>query len=286
MAWQFTDDVTRYAPAVEPVLTQDPARHTIGLTVIEGARGRQASDASQERYGWYSEPDGAVTGACSLTVPYPLLVEAAPSHTVRELVEHAVRGDDDGLPGVTGVNAPSATAAEFAAVWTARTGGSATLVWAQRLFALDTLRRPDPLPHGQARRATTADRDLVVTWAAGFARDAAMEDEGAVVASVLRRFDAGAMYLWVGDDGQPVAMAGHTEPAAGVARVGPVYTPAQHRNRGYGAAVTAAVTAEALTVAPAVVLFTDLANPTSNALYPRLGYRPLTDRTVFRLTPQ
>ncbi|WP_433793278.1 GNAT family N-acetyltransferase [Actinoplanes sp. CA-252034] len=29
-----------------------------------------------------------------------------------------------------------------------------------------------------------------------------------------------------------------------------------------------------------VVLFTDLANPTSNALYPRLGYRPIEDRAV------
>ncbi|MFG1607450.1 GNAT family N-acetyltransferase [Actinoplanes sp. NPDC049265] len=29
-----------------------------------------------------------------------------------------------------------------------------------------------------------------------------------------------------------------------------------------------------------VVLFTDLANPTSNALYQRLGYRPVEDRKV------
>jgi MOSC domain-containing protein YiiM len=33
-------------------------------------------------------------------------------------------------------------------------------------------------------------------------------------------------------------------------------------------------------VPPTVVLFTDLANPTSNALYQRLGYRPIEDRTV------
>lgn len=29
-----------------------------------------------------------------------------------------------------------------------------------------------------------------------------------------------------------------------------------------------------------VVLFTDLANPSSNALYQRLGYRPVQDRIV------
>ncbi len=34
-----------------------------------------------------------------------------------------------------------------------------------------------------------------------------------------------------------------------------------------------------------VVLYTDLANPTSNALYERLGYRPVEDRTELSFTP-
>jgi predicted GNAT family acetyltransferase len=34
-----------------------------------------------------------------------------------------------------------------------------------------------------------------------------------------------------------------------------------------------------------VVLYTDLANPTSNALYQRLGYRPVEDRVVFSFEP-
>jgi predicted GNAT family acetyltransferase len=32
--------------------------------------------------------------------------------------------------------------------------------------------------------------------------------------------------------------------------------------------------------ATAVVLFTNLANPTSNSIYQRLGYRPVEDRLV------
>jgi hypothetical protein len=34
-----------------------------------------------------------------------------------------------------------------------------------------------------------------------------------------------------------------------------------------------------------VVLYTDLANPTSNALYQRLGYRPVEDRVVLSFEP-
>jgi predicted GNAT family acetyltransferase len=47
--------------------------------------------------------------------------------------------------------------------------------------------------------------------------------------------------------------------------------------------VTAAVSQAALDAGAAeVVLYTDLANPTSNSLYQRLGYRPVEDRVVLR----
>jgi predicted GNAT family acetyltransferase len=65
---------------------------------------------------------------------------------------------------------------------------------------------------------------------------------------------------------------------AGVARIGPVYTPPEHRRRGYGAAVTAAASRAACGgTAPEVVLFTDLGNPTSNKIYTEIGFRPVRD---------
>ena len=54
-----------------------------------------------------------------------------------------------------------------------------------------------------------------------------------------------------------------------------MYTPSEHRRRGYGAAVTAHATQAALDGGAAqVVLYTDLANPTSNAIYQSIGYIP------------
>jgi predicted GNAT family acetyltransferase len=70
-----------------------------------------------------------------------------------------------------------------------------------------------------------------------------------------------------------------------VVRVAPVYTPPEHRRRSYGGAVTAAVSRAALDGgATDVVLYTDLANPTSNSVYQRLGYRPVHDRMVLAFT--
>ncbi len=65
---------------------------------------------------------------------------------------------------------------------------------------------------------------------------------------------------------------------AGVAPVGPVYTPPEHRRRGYASAGVAAVSRLALDGgADHCMLSTDLANPTSNSIYQALGYRPAFD---------
>jgi predicted GNAT family acetyltransferase len=81
----------------------------------------------------------------------------------------------------------------------------------------------------------------------------------------------GGVTLWL-RDGDPVSLAGITRQTAGMVRAAPVYTPPAHRGHGYAAAVTAAVSRAALDAgAREVLLFTDLANPTSNRVYERLG---------------
>jgi predicted GNAT family acetyltransferase len=76
----------------------------------------------------------------------------------------------------------------------------------------------------------------------------------------------------------PVSLAGFGGPTPNGIRIGPVYTPPEHRNRGYGTAVTAAVTQLLLARSHRFCfLYTDLANPTSKSIYVRIGYEPVCD---------
>ncbi|WP_373872626.1 GNAT family N-acetyltransferase [Actinoplanes couchii] len=62
--------------------------------------------------------------------------------------------------------------------------------------------------------------------------------------------------------------------------------PPAYRRKGFGGAATTAATRNALDLgATELVLFTDLAKSASNALYPRLGYRPIEDRAVVEFAP-
>ena len=102
-------------------------------------------------------------------------------------------------------------------------------------------------------------------------------------ARATARTNNGEVWLWTIAD-EPVALACIAPPASGAARIGPVYTPPAHRRHGYGAAVTAHATTAGLEEgASEVVLYADLANPTSNGVYLRLGFEPDHDFVELRL---
>jgi hypothetical protein len=284
MGWQFTEDVEEYVAAAGPLLAARPAEHTISLTVIENAlaRGRSAAPpAETEGYAWWTTSGGEVGGAASWTPPYELLLGVVPEEALRPLAEDLLAGGRR----PPGVNGTTTLAVEFAAVWSALTGERATVSFAMRLYRLGKLVPPRPAPPGRARPATADDTGLLVEWLHGFDRDAGAHLHD-VTGTVADRLSFGGFTLWEDDDGSPVSLAGTTRPAAGVVRIGPVCTPRARRRHGWGAAVTAAASRAALDAgAREVVLFTDLANPTSNALYRRLGYEEVCDRAVLAFAP-
>ena len=96
-------------------------------------------------------------------------------------------------------------------------------------------------------------------------------------ADMLRRIRGGGVWFWVDADGRLVHLTGANPPSFGVARVGPVYTPREHRGRGYASAAVHAVSLRLRAEGARVCLFTDQANPVSNRIYEALGFRPVVD---------
>ncbi|MET8688519.1 GNAT family N-acetyltransferase [Streptomyces sp. NPDC004732] len=275
-AWQLTADLDGFLARAEEFLRSEPAPHTVLLSVMENlrVRGLRTYGDGAPLFGTYADADGAVRGVFVQTPPRrvvvgPVAPEAAEA-LARQLAEVA--------PDLPGVVSERATAEAFARAWEERTGAGATPGTRQRLYRLGTLTPPGPAPAGRARVATAADRSLLARWHDEFGEAVGERSGMAPGAWADSRIAYGGVTLWEGPDGTPVAMAGVTRRIAGQVRVTPVYTPAARRGRGYGGAATAAVTRAALDAgASEVLLFTDLANPTSNGLYQRIGYRPVGD---------
>jgi GNAT superfamily N-acetyltransferase len=282
--WRTTTDAGEFLAQAGPYLDGDPVENTLLLTIAHGALGSASAPGQVvPLYGWHPVSPQAAHGAFVHTPGMPIILGplTGPAEPAAAALAAALRRRDRVLAGVDG--APAAAEA-FAAQW-CRTAGPpgpavpSRVFHRQRLFRLAGLIPPPP-PPGRARVATAADRELLTRWTDAFQQEA-NEGRGPASAAVVdHRLAYGGLLVWEAG-GELVAMAARTPVVSGMSRVAPVYTPPAQRGKGYGGAITVA-TSQAACAAGAreIVLFTDLANPTSNALYQRLGYRPVSDRLV------
>ncbi|MEO3978233.1 GNAT family N-acetyltransferase [Streptomyces sp. CAU 1734] len=277
--WHLTEDIDGFLTAAGAFLRSRPARHIMALTMTARLRGPGA-----DRYGPGAtvfgrlERAGAVEAAFYRLPAGSLgLTPLTPARADTLAARLAALGHS--LPQVS---ADHATATAFATAWHRHTGATPTLTKSLRLRRLSTLTPPTPSPPGRPRVAGDQDRDQVIRWCQGFADDVGEAVSMDAASWPGTRFADKRYTFWETPDGTPVSMAGANPMIDGMVQVDPVYTPSPLRGRGYAAAVTAAVTTAALRAgATDTVLFTDAANPTSNALYERIGYRVLTDWSVY-----
>ena len=179
---------------------------------------------------------------------------------------------------VPGVNALKSTALVFAEVWAALTGQPRRPGMRERIYALRQVTPPVPAVPGRLRPAVERDLPLVEAWMWAFIQEAGVvgTPESARESAAARVEDRD-LFLWE-DASRPVAMASKSRKTSHGIAVGWVYTPPEHRCRGYASACVAALSQQLLDAGwEFCTLFTDLANPTSNSIYPKIGYRPVAD---------
>ena len=180
-----------------------------------------------------------------------------------------------------GVMAPSVLSKTFAESWSQQTGQSYRAGMRQRVFELRRVVYFGSAS-GQLLPAGSADLRLVTDWLHHFTQEALDEDDLAGMAELARRHIAAeTLYLWH-DQGQPVSMAAKTRQTRHGATVSLVYTPPAWRKRGYATACVAHLSQLLLDSGwQFCSLFTDLANPTSNAIYHKIGYQPRGDFDIY-----
>ncbi|MBC3988599.1 GNAT family N-acetyltransferase [Streptomyces sp. AC563] len=282
MTWTTTDDNGAFRATAGPFLRERPDEHTVLISLAASLHdvGPDRYGDQPPRYGWWRGPDGAVSGAFVWTPPYPVQLSPMAPAVAADLAARLL----DGSGQLVGVGGQQAAAEAFAARWARATGGAWRVTGRQRLYRLGALVPPSPMPPGRARRATREDRGFLLGWFEAYHRDLG-EDPADSQRALDDRLGYGGCALWE-VDGVPVSMASVTRASGGMARVNGVYTPDALRGKGYAGAVVTAVSREALDAGvPRVLLFADVANPTSNALYQRLGYRVVGSHATLALDP-
>ncbi len=261
-------DPDAFLAAAEPALTRRETAAAFAAWV--GSLKTNPARNGEVYLATYIGPDGR--GAAIRRSDGPLVFEDAdPAAAVafaRDLVGEC--------PRLSGVVGKLAACEAFVRMWSVETGRAHELRVHLRYFMLTHV-APVPPVAGAPRLAGKQDGAWLIEAQHMFMVEAGVpESPERVVAAIPHRIEDGRYWIW--DDRGAQAYAGWTPAGVEAARIAPVFTLPLSRRRGYATALVAALSHSLLAQGrQRMFLMTDVANPTSNAIYQRIGFRPQSD---------
>jgi len=275
---RYSDPVS-FRAAAGAYLRRDEARHNLLLGLL---RTLIDQPGVYDRYHlWLVEENERPLGAALMTPPRSVVLAAPAAAGAIERLASELGAEEVDVPGVVG-GLPEAD--DFARVYLDVTGGRIAARMNQAIHVLEKC-EPVPRPPGSPRVAGPADLQLVLEWYRAFAEEAVPGDawhedqERRRLARWLAETSSPGIRLW--EDGAPVCLVGFVRATENGTRIGPVYTPPEHRGHGYATGLVDHVSREMLEpTGRFCLLYTDLANPTSNAIYRRIGYRQVRESAM------
>ena len=274
------EDAPAFLGLAGPLLERDEARNQLALgiagTMVEHP------DAYDEAHFWVALEGGDAVAAALRTPPYSLVLADPATDAALTLLLGAIADDDPAAPGVTG-NVPHVhTAARVLAEATDRRADPVLSMGVFALRQVSGVRRSSGAP----RPADPSDRPLLQRWITDFLHEAVPKPErelGRLERTLDTRLSSTDAGFWLWEDAdEPVSLAGFGGRTPTGIRIGPVYTPAELRRRGYASALVAELSGWLLRRGHrACFLYTDLSNPTSNRIYTEIGYERIADSMEF-----
>lgn len=262
-------------------LEQDEAANNLPLGLLP----RPGGPIEKERRPFFAfAEDDQIALVMMMTPPHNMIVcgagerlNAAIESAISYLLQEGVT-----LPGVIG---PRDVASSFASAWSRRTGCALLMQMEQMIYRLDRVNELTLSP-GELICATAEHTDLVADWTVAFSEVTHDRlDRPAALARAQDMIAASRVYLWL--DGVPVSMAWRARPTRNGIVVSGVYTPPELRTRGYATACVASLSRLLLDEGfQFCALYADLANPISNHIYYKMGYRPIRASIVYGFEPR
>jgi hypothetical protein len=275
MKLQRFPSAAAFLEPARPFLLRAEAENSVILG-IAGDLAREAGQGASTPY-FATVRDGEEIIVCAFSsVPSKVGLTRASNPAALHLLATDVI---EACPEMQVVLGPEPTALIFAGLVAKRLGTIPRPWMRQRIHELRAVEPLPELPAGRLRPADIGDLGLVTQWVAEFMVHAGDQGDAAEVAR--DRISRGLLHVW--EDGEVVSMAAWTGQTPNGVRISLVYTPEALRGRGYATACVAALSRKMLLSNRYCCLYTDLANPTSNAIYYRIGYRPVCDAAVYSI---
>ena len=279
------DDAEAFREVATPYLVRDEARHNLMLgissTLVQKPGLYPVFDL------WVISDGDDVSAVAVRTPPFNLVLAQPATEAALDALVDRLLSEGQDLPGVVAA-VPELDA--FVGAWTSGRDVDAEIVFRHGIYELREVMHV-PSATGRARPVTPEDRDRVIAWMLAFADEVLPEDtererQIRLVEARLQATDDSGLWFWE-EEGAPVSVSGYGGSTPNGIRIGPVYTPPEHRGRGFATSLVAEQSRWLIGTGRSLCfLYTDLDNPTSNALYRRIGYRMIAEAKEVRFGPK
>jgi uncharacterized protein len=267
-------DASHLLAAVEGLLVQHEAENNLLLGLLS----RIADGEDMGAVFGYGEQDGEIrtvflkTKGERLIISHGWLWQEADTDTER--LARFVQTLTPDLPGVIG---PIVQAKQFANAWQQLSGKQTELHMNQFIYQLEHVKDTGNAK-GEIQAARSADFSLLRDWLIQFGEELGerrtIEQADRIIGRLISQQK---MYIWT-VDGQAVSMAGCSRKSRNGAVINAVFTPQEHRQRGYAQALVGHLSAKLLLDGKRFCcLFTDADNDGLNKLYQRIGYKRVAE---------
>jgi len=213
-----------------------------------------------------------------MTPPFGITLYAKDNLVFDEAIKCLVDGLINSDILVPGVVSEKGLAQRFAEIYGNTKGVGFDMTMSQRIYELTEV-NPDVLQLGELRLLNEKDMAFFPYWAEEMnsAVFGVLKAVGGEIDPYLYSISAGNSYV-LEVDGMPVSMAKISRELEQVCGIAMVYTPPYFRGKGYASSCVAKLSQVALERGfSGCVLYTDLANPTSNSIYQKVGYQEICD---------
>jgi hypothetical protein len=218
---------------------------------------------------------GKVVGCAVRPPPDHIDLTPMPAGAASLVAESAV----EHCPGLEAIGGEAPVASEFADTWVRLRGGDWRIAHHWSWLVLREVRSPRRVP-GALRLAEPSDWPLVSGWAPLYMRDTGAS--GSVLKFLERRLATRSLFVWEHDGAKCMAsISGYTPNGL---RVSAVFTPEEHRRRGYASNTVATLSQRALDGGLSYcVLFAESHHAATQRVYKNIGYRHLHATVIVEL---
>lgn len=283
----FFEDANAFLEHTLPVFKADETRHRLMLGIAIALQKRpdafgEETPLMAARLRQNALPDFIAM----MTPPFPLLIWFKETLNDQDLEEMALTFKENGwdLPGVNGI---ARSSSRFASIWAELNQRIAKPVMHQMSYELTEVLFPDPMPTGSFQFAQENQAEILLKYMNDMQNDLNATVRMDYTLDHMQHFIANKRIgTWFVDD-QPVSMAMSNRPQLTSIGISAVYTPNQHRGKGFASAVVASLSQELLHQGyQRINLFTDLSNPTSNKIYKAIGFKDVCDYWEYKFVKE